>query len=103
MRLPRALLVHTITVEPYLGASGQGPAYGPPVEVPAYVEDRQRLVRGRDGLTVAASTVVRCQLDAPLAGVEDRITYRGVVRTALTFARFDGGRRTPNHLEVTLQ
>lgn len=103
MRLPAALLVHTVTVEPYLGSSGRGPRYGPPVTVRCLVEEKRRTVRSKEGRTVVAGSTIRAQLDAPIRGPEDRVTYRGTVVEVLAVARHDGGRSTPNHVEVMVQ
>ena len=102
MKLPPAALVHTVTVEPYLGSSGRGPTYGPPVRVRCLVEEKRRTVRGKEGRTLVAGSTIRTQLDEPIT-VESRITYRGELVEVLAVARHDGGPSTPNHLEVMVQ
>ncbi|MFD7647874.1 hypothetical protein [Streptomyces sp. KR2] len=68
MRVPRYLLRHRITVEPYLGDSAYGPQHGPPVaDVPALVAETIRLVRDRQGreVTSTAQIIADPGLDCP--------------------------------------
>lgn len=102
MRVPPSVLVHTVTVEPYLGSSGRGPRYGPPVQVRCLLVDKRRTVRTKDGRTLVAATTIHAQLDAPIAD-EARVTVRGQVAEVLAVQRHDGGKRTPNSLEVLVQ
>lgn len=102
MRVPASVLVHTVTVERFLGSSGRGPRYGPPVEVPCLVAEKRRTVRTKDGRTLVAGSTIHAQVDAPI-GLEARLTYRGRVVEVLAVNRHDGGRSTPNSLEVMVQ
>ncbi|MFJ6074651.1 hypothetical protein ACIQFU_28125 [Streptomyces sp. NPDC093065] len=88
MNVPRYLLRHRITVEPYLGDSAYGPTYGPAVEdVPALVSAAVRQVRrATDGREVVSTTQVITEpgLDSPPGS---RITLPdGRTTTAITTA-----------------
>lgn len=103
MRLPAALLGHTITVEPYLGSDATTPLYGPPVQVRCLREMRTRSVRTTTGRQVVAATVIRCQVDEPVTA-ESRITSGGRVVEVIGVATFHGGGLSvPEHLEITVQ
>ncbi|MEU2759389.1 hypothetical protein [Streptomyces sp. NPDC007094] len=87
-RVPRYLLRHRITVEPYLGDSAYGPTYGPAVvDVPALVSAAVRQVRrATDGREVVSSTQVITApgLDCPPGS---RVTLPdGRTTTAITTA-----------------
>lgn len=88
MRLPRWLLRHRITVEPYRGDNAYGPTYGPPVEdVLALVSTAVRQVRRAiDGREVVGGTQVITEpgLDCPPGS---RITlHDGRTTTVITTA-----------------
>lgn len=103
MGLPGFLLRHEVTVEPYLGDSANGPAYGPATTVRCFLDQKTRAVRNREGEeTISSST-----LYAPLGTqcpAESRVTLPdGRQTTALAALRRDGGGLpTPDHLEVQL-
>jgi hypothetical protein len=101
--LPRWLLTHTMTVEPFLGASGHGPQYGPPVVVACFVEHTSRTVRGRDGRELVARTTVYAPHDTEI-GPDARVTVDGQSVEVLAVTRHDGsGLPTPDHLEISCQ
>ena len=102
-RLPRWLLRHRATIEPFTGEGPHGAVYGPPVRVRCFVEDKRTRTVDDTGTQVTASAT----LYAPLATVcpaRSRVTLPdGRALTAVTVARRDGGGLpTPDHLEVSL-
>lgn len=106
MKLPRLWLQHEVTVEPYEGNSGaRGPKFGAPVTVPCFLEEKNRMVRAKDGNEVVSSATFYCRLDAVDAVPESRVTLPdGRVTTVLVQARHKGGKLPlPDHLEVSLQ
>lgn len=99
------MLTHTLTVEPYLGASGHGPAYGPAVHLPAFVEQHRRTMRNADGRVIASDTVAYVQLDVPVAVTpEARVKVDGRPAEVVEVKRHDGrGLPTPDHIEIRLR
>ena len=98
-------LGHDITVEPYTGAGGAGPTYGPPVSVRALVDSSRRLVRDADGAEVTSETTLRLSLaHADAFPVGSRVTLPDTsTAEVITTARHDGRRLpVPSHLEVSL-
>ncbi len=101
--LPSWLLLHTATIEPYLGDGGHGPQYGPPVEVPCFVEAKTRTVLDPMGQETVSTTTLYAPLTADIAE-RSRITSGGVIARALAVSRHDGkGLPTPDHVEVMMQ
>lgn len=107
MRLPAFLLRDTIEVEPYLGASGDGPIYGPPVAVRCFLASSERSVRqpAREGSRLVkdvTTAYIQCE-DAHHFAPEARVTLHGrrVEVEAVRRHEIPGG-PTPNHVEVTL-
>lgn len=106
MKLPKLWLQHEVTVEPYGGNSGtRGTVFGTPVTVRCFLEEKNRMVRAKDGNEVVSSATFYCRLDAVDAVPESRVTLPdGRVTTVLVQARHDGGGLPlPKHLEVSLQ
>jgi len=60
MRLPAQFLPHRVIVTPLEGAGGMGKTYGDPCEIPALVEDGNRMVRNADGEEVVSTAQVHC-------------------------------------------
>ncbi|AYD86202.1 head-to-tail stopper [Streptomyces phage Darolandstone] len=105
MNVPRYLLRHRITVEPYLGDSAYGQKYGPPVEdVPALVGETIRLVRDREGrqVTSTAQIIAEPGLDCP---AESRITLPdGRITKAIAVAHHTApGLPVPQCTEVSAE
>jgi hypothetical protein len=101
--LPTYLLTHTMLVEPYLGASGTGPAYGRPVEVRCFVEPVRSTARGGETRTSVGGSTVYAPLDTPITP-EARVTIEGKRVEVVSVVRHDGGGLpTPDHLEITVQ
>lgn len=100
--IPAWLLVHTITIEPYLGEGGSGPVYGAAVEVRCFREDGRKMVRNQVGEQVVSETTCFC-LPGTAAPEKSRVQVNG--RTAFVLASKDrggGGLGTPDHVEVNL-
>jgi hypothetical protein len=80
VKLPRWLLQHTATIEPYAGAGANGPVYADAVTVRCFREDKRRLVRSATGVDLGTR-----------------------VATVITVADRDGGQLpVPSHVEVNL-
>ncbi|MFI1942058.1 hypothetical protein ACH44C_33610 [Streptomyces purpureus] len=102
--LPGFLLRHTITIEPYLGDSAYGPAYGPAVTVRCFLDEKTRTVRDRTGQEVTSASTAYAPLDTDCPA-ESRVTLPTGRQTAVIAAlrRDGGGLPTPDHLEIQLQ
>lgn len=105
MNVPRWLLRHRITVEPYAGDSAYGPTYGPPVaDVPALVALTVRRVRDREGreVTSTATVYAGADLDCP---AESRITLPdGRTTRAIAVAEHTApGLPVPESVEVSCE
>lgn len=100
--IPGVVLVHTVTIEAYLGDSAYGPQYGPPLAARALVEEAIRTVRNTRGEEVVSSTTVYL-LPSQACPPESRLTTpSGRVASVITSALHDGGGLpTPDHREVT--
>lgn len=102
--LPRFLLRHEVTVEPYGGNTANGPLYGPPVTVACFLEEGNKLSRNKDGHEVTSSAQFYARLDT-VAPPQSRVTLPdGRITSVIQAMRRDGaGLPTPDHLEVHLQ
>lgn len=95
-------LVHTSTVEPYLGAGGHGPQFGPVVTVACYVRDQIRLVRTSTGDEAVSRTTVYYPAGT-VVPAGSRVVANGRESHVLTVSRHDsGGLTTLDHVEVAL-
>ncbi|WP_369778836.1 hypothetical protein [Streptomyces sp. R33] len=101
--IPGWLLRHTVTIEAYIGDSAYSPLYAAPVTARAFVEEKVRTVRNRDGEEVVSSTTVYL-LPTQDCPPESRVTtHTGRTASVITSALHDGGGLpTPDHREVTL-
>ncbi|MFI2037605.1 hypothetical protein ACH470_23600 [Streptomyces bottropensis] len=105
MNVPRWLLTHRITVEPYLGDSAYGPTYGAPVaDVPALVTEEIKTVRDREGreVTSTAQIIAEPGLNCP---PESRITLPdGRTTKAISIAQHTApGLPVPQSTEVSAE
>lgn len=105
--IPGFLLRHKITVEPLLGDGPYGEQYGPPVEVPCWLDSKRRLVRNADGDEVVSETTAYCRMDRELLFPTDsRVTLPGPAETKVyvisTQRHDDAGLGAWQHLEVTM-
>ncbi len=101
--LPKFMLGHTVTVEPYLGRTSVGPRYGPASPVRCFVDEQTRTVRDPTGREVVSSSTfyARPGIDCPQ---DSRVTLPSGRKTTV-IARLDrdgGGMPTPDHVEVQL-
>lgn len=106
--VPDFLLGHRVTIEPYEGEGAYGPTFGTAVtNVPAFVEDRRRLVRDRNGDEVVSETtvIVKPTVTCP---AESRVTVwpgtsrQRTARVVVASRHDGGGLPTPDHLEIAL-
>lgn len=103
MRLPRHLLPHRATVEPYQGETAYGPSYGAPTTVRCLIEYTRRVTTDDEGREVHSEATVYTRLGEHVPP-ESRITVDGRTTYAETVRRRDGGGLpTPDHLEITLR
>lgn len=102
--LPKWLMRHSVTVEPYTGDSAYGPMYGPPETVQCFLEEGTKLSRSADGHE-ATSTAQFYARPGPSVPAQSRVTLPDGRRTTVmqSFNRDGGGLPTPDHLEVHLQ
>ncbi len=105
MHLPRGLLRHTITVEPYVGAGAKGPVYGPAVTLACHLERKRKASRSSTTATrgTGDETVAYVRLDdaGELLTLEARVTVDDRVVEVVSVQRhtFPGG-PAPEHVEV---
>jgi hypothetical protein len=101
--IPGGFLRHQVTIEPYQGEGANGPVYGAPVTVRAFVDETTRTVRGSDATTTTSSATFYARLDT-VAPQQSRVTLAdGRKTTVLAALRRDGGGfAVPDHLEVQL-
>lgn len=101
--IPAFLLQHQILIEPYLGESGNGPVYGPAVQVRCFCDDSRKLVRNELGEQVVSEATAYCP-PGTVAPAKSRVTHDGGVSFVLVTKNRDGGSLgTPDHVEVVLQ
>lgn len=103
--IPRRFLVHTITVEDYLGESSKGPKYAPTRTVRCLVDEQTRAVRNPDGEQVTSTSTAYAGPEERMAPPLSRVTLpSGRVTTVIqTKDRNAGGLGTPNHTEIQLE
>lgn len=104
MLIPRFLMRHEVTVEPYLGDSSKGPKYGPPVTVRCFLDEQTRSVRNPAGEQVTSTSTVYAD-PGTSAPTLSRVTLPdGRVTTVIqTKNRDGGGLPTPDHVEIQLE
>ncbi|WP_028814431.1 hypothetical protein [Streptomyces flavidovirens] len=103
MSLPAFLLVHTVTVEAYLGDSAYEPLYAAPVSVRCFLDEQTKTVRNKAGEEATSSSTLYAPLET-VCPAESRVTLPGGRQTTvITALKRDGGSLpTPDHLEVQL-
>ncbi|MFD7884094.1 hypothetical protein ACFV3N_16845 [Streptomyces bauhiniae] len=103
--LPRRFLVHTITVEDYVGQTSKGPRYGPARTVRCLVDEQTRAVRTPGGEQVTSTSTAYAGPEEQSAPPLSRVTLpSGRVTTVILTKRRDGrGLGTPNHTEIQLE
>lgn len=101
--LPGLAFQHTITVEPYEGASAYGPRYGPATQVACFLDAQTRAVRGPDGTQVTSSSTALAPLDTAAPALSRVTLPDGRTTTVIAALRRDGGSLpVPSHLEIQL-
>lgn len=102
--IPRRFLVHTITVENYLGDSSKGPKYAPARTVSCLLDEQTRGVRSTGGEQVTSTSTAYC-LPGETAPPFSRVTLpSGRVTKVIQTKQRDGkGLGTPNHVEIQLE
>lgn len=85
MPIPTATLPLRVTIEPYLGSTSTGPAYGAATTVRARKVGRRRAVRTSEGVDVISSASFVFRPDVVLAA-ESRITHGADTYTVLDVA-----------------
>ncbi|MEV8042462.1 hypothetical protein AB0P02_01275 [Streptomyces griseoluteus] len=103
--IPRRFLIHTITVEDYLGQTSKGPRYGPPRTVRCLVDEQTRAVRTPGGEQVTSTSTAYAGPEEQSALPLSRVTLpSGRVTTVILTKPRDGSRLgTPNHTEIQLE
>ncbi|CAM5589260.1 hypothetical protein [Streptomyces purpurascens] len=105
MLIPRFLMRHQVTIEPYLGDSSTGRKYGPPVEVKkCFVDEQTRVVRTPAGEQVTSTSTVYAD-PGTQAPPLSRVTLPSGRATTVIQAkdRDGGGLPTPDHVEIQLE
>jgi hypothetical protein len=99
--VPSWLLRHTVTVEEYLGETGTGPSYGPPVTVRCFITEARRKVLTAEGAEVLSERGFICGTGERVA-TGDRATIRGRASAVVAVAVYDsGGLPAPDNLDVS--
>lgn len=102
--IPRWMLRHRVTIEPYTGEGPRGAVLGPPVpNVRALVEAKRRKVLDDKGTRVVSNATV-FMLPGTVCPARSRVTLPdGTTGTVASHAAHDGGGlATPDHVEVAL-
>lgn len=99
--IPPFLLVHTATVEPYLGSGAYGDRYGAPFSLPCYYEGKRQLVRAGDGSEAVSEGVLYADpADIPAGS---KVTILGRETWIITASTFDDAGLTGlAHVELAL-
>lgn len=104
MLIPRSLMRHEITIEPYLGSTSTGPRYGPPTVVRCFLDEETRGVRSPAGEQVTSTSTAYADpgTDVPQFS---RVTLPGgrTTKVIQTKNRDGGGLPTPDHVEIQLE
>ncbi|TXL91582.1 hypothetical protein [Streptomyces sp. IB2014 016-6] len=102
--IPKRFLRHKIVVEPYLGTTGTGHSYGPPVEVRCFLDQKTRNVRTPAGDTVVSSSTAYSS-PGTTAPPLSKVTLSDGSKTKViqTAPRDSGGLGAPDHAEIQLE
>lgn len=104
MLIPRFLMRHTISIEPYRGDTSKGPSYGAPVSVTCFLDEQTRGVRSPAGEQVTSTSTAYADRGTT-APPFSRVTLPDgrVTKVIQTKDRNSGGLPTPDHLEIQLE
>ena len=109
--LPSQLLVHTVDVQTLTGSGAYGDVFAATVTVPAWIEEKRRLVRNTLGDQVVSEATIRTAVaHADLFSPGSLVTlHTELSNVALRSSRViseafhtDGGAGAWQHLEVTV-
>jgi len=104
VRIPRWLMRHRITVEPYEGESSTGPLYAAPVIIRCFLDEETRAVRSPGGEQTTSTSTAYADLDIAAPALSRVTLPDGRTTTVIAAKRRDGnGLQTPNHLEIQLE
>ncbi|WP_171110599.1 MULTISPECIES: hypothetical protein [unclassified Streptomyces] len=103
--IPRRFLIHTVTVEDYLGDTSTGPKYAPARTVRCLLDEQTRAVRNPGGEQVTSTSTAYAGPEEAAAPPLSRVTLpSGRVTKVIQTKNRDGGRLgTPNHVEFQLE
>jgi hypothetical protein len=105
VRVPAFLLVHQVTVRPYLGQSSVGAVYGPEFTLRCNAQGSRRMVRANDGAETLSSLTLYCapnSADSIPPGSE--VDWQGDTTTVIAATDHDsGGLGAPDHTEVVCE
>ncbi|MFH8717237.1 hypothetical protein [Streptomyces zaomyceticus] len=104
MLIPRFLMRHQVSIEPYLGDTSKGPAYGPATPVLCFLDQQTRMVRSPAGEQVTSSSTVYAD-PGTSAPEGSRVTLPDGQATTVIWTkdRDGGGLPTPDHVEIALE
>lgn len=104
MLIPRVLMRHRITVEPYLGDTSKGPRYGPAVVVRCFLDEQTRGVRNPAGEQVTSTSTAYAD-PGTVAPPFSQVTLPDgrVTKVIQSKNRDGGGLPTPDHVEIQLE
>ena len=84
MKIRRAFLKDTVTVETYVGQTAYGPKYAAALTVPCHIDVKRRLVRNANGVeTVSSATLLVHPDDVAAFAAESRLTLSGAQSTVI--------------------
>ena len=103
--IPRRFLIHTISVEDYLGNTSKGARYAPARPVRCLLDEQTRVVRSPGGEQVTSTSTAYAGPEEQKAPPLSRVTLPSgrVTKVIQTKARDGGSLGTPNHTEFQLE
>lgn len=105
MTIPALFFVHTVSVEKYLGKSGNGvDLFDAAVSRTGFLDDERQLILSATGdQIVSESTFFTWLPDVDMYALGSKVTFNGVTALVLKAKRRDSGPLgLPDHLEVSL-
>jgi len=102
--IPAWLLRQQVTISPYLGDTGYGPAWGEPVTVRAYTVRETHTVLDAQGKEVISGSTVFVPPGTVAPALSRLALPDGTTTTVLVrMDRDGGGMPTPDHVELHVQ
>lgn len=103
MKIRRAYLKETVSVESYAGQGAYGPAYGSAVTVRAHIDATRRLVRDAEGREVVSELTLYVHPDdASAFPPESRVTVAGAHVSTVITSKPQTFRGRVSHCEVSV-